>query len=207
MSILLFLLLLCFGCTDHSTEPTDGEPPLSRLKPDMTNIAVLFVNYLSGEFEGGSLRSFAPRDSVIANSLPFTAEFIASDNVSRIEFFYEVTGDCIFAGGIYWDNSVGINMPVYIDTPDEFGLLADSVSLPESVTYIEAFAYGSGYPNSSENFRTMAASAWKSVQRLDIVSDFALNYFQVGFYLFPPAVKPFDLQDASWVIFLYQDKL
>jgi hypothetical protein len=218
-TLLPFLILL--GCAEPGMEPlapdttdppnppevNDPTLPVWNLKSDKTNIAVLFVDYLSGEFEGGSLRNFAPRDSVIPDSLPFTLEFIGSGDISRIAFIYAPSGDCFFAGGIYWDNSVRVNMPVYIDEPDEFELLADSIALPEAVTCYDVFARGEGYPNDPDEFRIKAESGWRSVERLDIVRDFALHHFQVGFYLFPPAVKPFDLDDARWIIFLYQDRL
>ena len=208
MKILLTVCIVClvgaaaFGCGDEATRPDAGGDDRWPIDPNSMNLAVLVSDYLTYEFEMGTLDCYPPCASCDEDSLPFDVIYHPPGDFGDITFRYTETGDTLFFGTIIWMGHGGIKYPSHFSDSDEFEKVPD---LPEDPTSIEYFG---AYPPSYEKaFKAKADSAWQHVKTLDIVAEFAKAPYRLGIYMYPPVQGVFDPAAAKWIMFFYQGKI
>ena len=194
------ILLALAGCTE-SPSPSP-EPERWDIQDDTANFAVLQVDYVTRELEGGALRYFALCDTCDAHGIPLNFSFKYPGDFSWSRFLYEATGDTVFYGTTVWHGRGDREVPSELVSPDSFSQLAVAAPNPISIEYYpicEEFIF-----DCRENWeRSEADSVWASVRTLDIVEAFAKRSYRVGLYLYPRTIGGFDPRSADWIVFLY----
>lgn len=190
-----------FGCNSGTTSPGAGNNARWTLSPDSMNLAVLVSDYLSFEFEMGTLDYYPPCVSCDENGLPFNMIYHATGDFGDVTFEYTVTKDTLFYGTVIWMGHGAIGYPLEFHDAGEFERLADSPKDPLSVEYFWEYP-----PTYEEEFKAKADTAWQHVKTLDIVAEFAKAEYRVGIYMYPPVQGVFDPNAAKWIIFLYRGR-
>lgn len=160
---------------------------------------MLITRYLTYEFEGAALDYYPQCDACDADSLPFRIDYRMALDFGSVTFTYTETGDTLFLGTIIWLGRGEIAYPDSILSPDRFGRLAAKAPDPTQREYFHQYSQ-----LDEAEFKARADTAWAHVNRLDIVRDFADGEYRAGYYLYTPAVGPFDPSAARWIIFLYR---
>jgi hypothetical protein len=191
----LILLGLCAGCGDDAVRPS---PPAERwgIRSDSANVAVLQIDYLTYQFEGGVIRRYRLCAACDADSLPLA--FVEKYNVddASYRFSYTETSDTVFYGTSIWMGLGERLVPRELLAPDSFVVVTGSLRAPESLHYYPGWVV-------SEGFVSRADSAWAAAQRLDITQEFARRKYRVGVFLFPRSVGGIDWRYADWIVLLY----
>jgi len=190
-----------FGCGDDSTSPGTGDDGRWPLDPDSMNLAVLVSDYLTYEFEMGTLDYYPPCASCDEDSLPFDVVYHPPGDFGDITFRYTETGDTLFFGTIIWMGHGAIKYPSHFSDSDEFEKVSDLPTDPTSIEYFRVFG------SDEETFKAKADSAWHYVNTLDIVAEFAKAPYRLGIYMYPPVQGVFDPAAAKWIVFLCRGKV
>ena len=203
---LLFALFL-IGCL-KTIESIEEFPKNSLVKDDMTNIAVLIVNFMTYNFEGGYLQYFPPTSSTNLDSLPFEIEYRSPLDFGHIIFKLTPNNDTLFFGTIIWHGQGEIKFPKAILPSDSFLLTTNPINEPLSINHYENITLSLLDElafDTTNKIVEKADSAWKVIKTLDITKQFSENNYRVGQYLYPPSVGVFIKSRAKWIIFLYSE--
>jgi hypothetical protein len=165
------------------------------------NFAVLVTEYLTYEFEKGSLKYYASCETCDRGGLPLEHRLHPPHDFGSIAFTYTETGDTLLFGSIIWMGTGALALPDSFFPADQCEELETAARDPMSKEYYNL------YPVLDRpEFEARADTAWAHVKRLDIVWDFASGDYRVGFYMYAPTVGRFDPAAARWIIFLYRGK-
>ena len=171
------------------------------LKDDTTNIAILIVDYLTYNFEGGTVQYYPLPNSITTDSLPFEIEYLPPSDFGHIIFKLPVSHDTLFYGTIIWHGQGEIKYPQEILPSDSFGMTTYPINEPLSVNHYEDISL-----SFLQNLSEKADTAWNVVKTLDITKQFSESTYRLGLYLYPPTVGLFISSRAKWIIFLYSER-
>jgi hypothetical protein len=124
----------------------------------------------------------------------FLFEIIKSED-SGVVILDPCSGQVLFAGTIF---GLGVGSQIFPLYPIEPGAFENKFSRIRQPQRIDVFT--SPESTSAEGFST----AWKSVQSLNLVHDFAAYQYSVFIYLYSPAIFAFRADEAEWLIFLHR---
>jgi hypothetical protein len=191
----LFIVLLSVGCGDDPVKPL---PSADRwaIRSDSANVAILQIDYLTYEFEGGVLSRYRLCPGCDADTLPltFSSEFIPDAGWYRLQ--YVETGDTVFYGTYVWMGLGGRVIPRDLLAPDSFAVVTPASRAPESLQYFPPEI-------GSDALVSSADSAWAVARSLDITRAFASGKYRVGVLFYPRSVGALDPTYADWIVILY----
>lgn len=195
--VLIILFFIC--CENNSTNPEDEYKYTWPIFSDSMNLTILIVDYQTYDLEGGNLLHYNLCIDSDSSSLPFLIEFDSPGDSGGIVFKYSQTNDTLFAASIWWMGLGEIIYPRYFLSPDSFRNINKSIQKPETSEYFDYWLF-----LSQATLEAKTDSVWKSIKFLDIVNDYGIKMFRVGFYLYTPSVGLFNPDPAKWIVFLYQ---
>jgi hypothetical protein len=198
--ILVFTVLMTLGaCEEDTVLPPPGGTPTWWLEPDSMNVAILVLDYLSYELEGGRVNHYAPCDGCDRDSLPFEQIYEPPNDYGSVTFRYTETGDTLLYASVIW---IG---PGRIEYPREFlpaSIFTRVNDLPDAPLGIEYF-----YNSRKTQPFAEGEAAWFRVRTLDVVRAFATSPYRVGVYWHIARDGEFVPELDSWVVFLYRGRL
>ena len=141
---LFTLLLLSSFLTScrKAVEYVEDVPGRSWLRDDTTNIAILVVDYLTYNFEGGTIQYYPLPSSITTDSLPFEIEYLPPSDFGHIIFKLIESHDTLFYGTIVWHGRGEIKYPKEILPPDSFARTPYPINDPLSIKYYEYMSLG-----------------------------------------------------------------
>ena len=95
----------------------------------------------------------------------------------------------MFSGEIIWQGIGKILFPKRFYPADSFSISSAKISPPLSTEYF----YTLNFDLDSITYKKKADSAWNSIKTLDIVNNFSKYSYRIGFYLYQPGIKVFDI--------------
>jgi Secretion system C-terminal sorting domain len=201
-SPLIALLLIMFapGLMASNSFKAAGNDTI--IKEDSMNLAIIKLDFLTYNLEGVNISYYPLCDSCDLDSLPFIEEFTPPVDYGDIKFKYSYDMDVLFGGEIIWMGIGEIYQPDTFLPAAYFNYLQSTVTRPENAEYFDHCLIP--YYWTEEEYVERADSAWKMIDSLAIVHDFAQAPFRVGFYAYTPTVGAFDPVTAKWLIFLYR---
>ncbi|MFH1052085.1 MAG: T9SS type A sorting domain-containing protein [bacterium] len=194
--IISAILFFCFSFLTY------GQTPFWKLEKDSMNLAILELDYQTHEFIQGHFSVHKPCDDCDKDSLPFLIDDVMNGDIGYIKFLYFENNEQVFHGSVIFLGTGKIKFPPSFFPKDSFRFSTGICSPPQSIKYYKILFYSIGdYSDFNGNI------AWQGIQNLEIIKDFAKNPYRIGIYLYPPAVGPFEPENARWIIFVYQGKL
>ncbi len=188
MKKLFLFIFLCslWACTD------DAE----RYTRNATNkVALLQVDYLNYEFEGG-------KEYALRTTPDFTigSVFIPPGDFGNIQLYYKELGVLLFEGSIIWAGLGQMNYPEKIDPVSYFRLANNTTPMPsadqfELVDYDE-YAF---YPDTIETERI-----WAAIENLEITQSYRASNptEKIHLFLYTPSVGVGIPSDWDWYVIL-----
>jgi hypothetical protein len=198
MRTLLGLCLVLAGCGN------DGHlGPISSggrwvLADGAANIAVLQVDFITYNLEGGVLGNSILCDSCDSTGLPLRFTTRPPGDFGWNLFQHEASGDTVFFGTTVWSGRGDRIIPRVLVPADSFEVVAGEIPAPVTKQYYFSYPF-----QDDERGRALADSAWLTVKNLDITRAFANHAYRVGFYIYPRTVGVFAPAQADVIVFLY----
>ncbi len=195
------ILLITFCFPVHAPGQDHPMNQDSLIRKDTMNFAVLVLDFLTYKFEKASVEYLPLCTDCDRDSLPLTVYYRQPGDFGEIRFLYSETSDTLFGATIIWNGTGSIFHPVKFQQASEFPFGNKVIEKPADARYYDFTL--TPYMYSKEDYFARADSAWKAINSLEIVNEFASRPFRAGFYAYPPSVGVFCPSCAKWIVFLY----
>ncbi|MBI9035558.1 MAG: T9SS type A sorting domain-containing protein [Bacteroidales bacterium] len=171
------------------------------IKEDSMNLAIFVLDFQSYDFIEANVHHYALCDSCDSYGLPFSDEFIEPMDFGSILFKYTYNNDTLFYASIVWAGAGYISYPGQFHPATSYESTNNHIPIHEDAQYYDYWLIPSYC--SLEEYRQKADSAWRSIDSLLIVNEFADYSYRLGFYAYTPEVGIFNPGSAKWIVFLY----
>jgi hypothetical protein len=186
------ICILLGGCGER-------EGLLQSLDVETVQMAVFVVNAHTFELEGGILIPTEPCGDKDRFSFPLSSASVPEEaECGKMAFFHSEFGDTLFSGSSCWMGMGNMTHPRDLLPSTAFPVGETRHELPET---IELWTAG-GIRRYPTEVSYDVERAWKSIERLSVLEDFAQGIRHVGFYSYIPDL-PFGEGPRKWIIMMY----
>ncbi len=172
------------------------------LPDDSASFGILINDYMTGEFEEGTVLNVPiclPCDN---SDFPFDILYLSPGDFGWIQFNYTETGDTVFYGTIVWMGLGEIYFPDTFFPADSFFVDTSYAADPDSIYYWSSWG---GATIEEDVFLQSAATAYENIRQLSIVHELAEYPYQIVAFMYTPTVGMTDLTVAKWIFFLFRN--
>ncbi len=172
------------------------------LPDDSASFGILISDYLTGEFEEGTILNFPICISCDGTGFPFDIYFQPPGDFGSIQFNYTETGDTVFYATIIWSGQGQIYYPHSFFPEDSFYVETEN-SMDVPIDYWDI----DGNSTNDDSLIYYAQQAYENIRKLTLVHLLTENPNQtlIRAYFYPPAVGEPDLTVTKWVFFLFRN--
>lgn len=204
MKKLYFLALaaLLFACSADETIDANangvnglaGKRPQNDIKNTVApnNVLMLKIDFLTQQFEGGTVLQFAP-----SNGFTIASDYESPLDFGGITLRYAQTNQMLFSGSIIWMGLGHMSFPAGLQPAASFATGA-AVPLPNAAQF-EIVDYGGYYPDPLPH-----ASIWDAVDNLQLVAQYraANPNANVRVFLYTPSVGVGNPEDWDYFVMI-----
>jgi hypothetical protein len=201
-TILSIGLLVCQMTVFTQNYQTDFPQTDTIIKEDSMNFAVLVVDFATYYFHKASISYYTKCDNYCSiDSLPVLMYFDNEWDNARVYFYYTFDNSLLFGAWVYWMGYGNIFYPTTFIPGSNFPYTSNAVPLPADAEYYDIFLAGNLY--TWDELIARGQTAWKAIDSLEIVNQFAAKPFRVGLFAYSRGAL-FDPYQTDWIIFLYR---
>jgi hypothetical protein len=189
--------LALWGC---GSDPAQPAPPAPVLLPDSACVALVQVDYLTHQLEGGIVRAFASQPD---SGSPFLYSERVPGDFGWALVRYAAAPDTVFFGESIWLGCGERHVPRELWPADRFHRVGGT--LP-AITDFEYFFPSTGSFPDEDAARTAADAAWASLEGVDWVQAFTGRSPRAAVLFYSRCEGVFVPDQADWIVLLYANK-
>jgi hypothetical protein len=203
MKNILCIGLIVFQMTVFAQNyPADFPQTDTIIKEDSMNFAVLVVDFATYYFHKANISYYTKCDnSCSIDSLPVKMYFDGWYDLARVYFYYKYDSSLLFGAWVYWMGYGNIFYPTSFIVGSNFPYTSNAVPLPADAEYYDIDLVVNYY--TWDEYIARGQMAWKAIDSLEIVNQFAAKPFRVGLFAYSRGAL-FDPYKTDWIIFLYR---